>query len=103
HRESNGQTGRSGRICHRRADQKLRLVGQYRFRSSPHAMVDRQQRREWRPREGQEADGRAGREYSTRQGGGGGRGRPRHHRQLQWIGPCEKRRKLFSKIKKTKT
>src|SRR5258708_29786802 len=50
-------------------------------------MVDRQQRRERRYREGQEARGRAGREYLARQGGGGSRRRSRHHRQLQGLNP----------------
>ena len=44
---------------HRRADQELRLVGQRRIRTRSARMVDRQQRRERRHREGQEADRRS--------------------------------------------
>ena len=35
--------------------------------------------------QGQEADGRAGRQFRARQGGGRSRRRPRHHRQLQGL------------------
>src|SRR4051812_50024122 len=48
-------------------------------------MDDRQQRRERRYRQGQEAPGRAGCELRPRQGGGGRRRRSCHSRQLQGI------------------
>ena len=49
------------------------------------ALDDRQQRRERRHRQGQEAVGRAGREFRPRQRGGRCRRRPRQHRQLQGL------------------
>src|SRR5262245_9896542 len=57
----------------------------YRLRSPAHPMVDRQQRRERRHRQGEKAERRAGRKYCARQRGGRGRGRRGHHRQLQGL------------------
>src|SRR5262245_62686138 len=64
-------------------------------------MVDRQQRGEWRYRQGPEADGRTGREYSTRQGGGRGGGRRRHHRQLQGLAHVPEKWELVFRMEHT--
>ena len=74
-----------GRIRLGDRDQELRLVGQHRLRSQAHAMVDRQQHRQRRHRQGQEADGRTGRQHQARRRGGGSRRRPGDHRQVHGV------------------